>query len=65
VSGDLVTQRVEYELTLYALRTPEAAQLGRALRDYHLSAIERIVHRALEHTGQVSRIPVQYVRWAR
>ncbi|MGJ5898156.1 TetR/AcrR family transcriptional regulator [Streptomyces niveiscabiei] len=57
VSGDLVTQRVEYELTLYALRTPEAAQLGRPLRDYHLSAIERIVHRALEHTGQVSRIP--------
>jgi AcrR family transcriptional regulator len=57
VCGDLVTQRVEYELTLYALRTPEAAHLGRALRDYNLTAIEQIIRRTLEHTGQTSRIP--------
>lgn len=57
VCGDLVTQRVEYELTLYALRTPEAAHLGRALRDYHLTAIEQIIRRTLERTGQMSHIP--------
>lgn len=57
VCGDLVTQRVEYELTLYALRTPEAAHLGRALRDYHLTAVEQIIRRTLEHTGQMSHIP--------
>jgi len=57
VCGDLVTQRVEYELTLYALRTPEAAHLGRALRDYNVTAVEQIIRRTLEHTGQKSHIP--------
>ncbi|GAQ58405.1 TetR/AcrR family transcriptional regulator [Streptomyces acidiscabies] len=59
VCGDLVSQRVEYELTLYALRTPEAAHLGRTLREYNLTAIERIVRQGLEYTGQVSRIPAR------
>jgi AcrR family transcriptional regulator len=57
VCGDLVTQRVEYELTLYEMRTTEAAHLGRALRDYHLTAVEQIIRRTLEHTGQTSHIP--------
>jgi AcrR family transcriptional regulator len=57
VRGDLVTQRVQYEFTLYALRTPEAAHLGRALRGYHLSAIEEIIHQTLKHAGRTTRCP--------
>ncbi|MEU5264678.1 TetR/AcrR family transcriptional regulator [Amycolatopsis sp. NPDC021455] len=51
LDGDLVTQRLQFELILYALRTPEATHLGRTLRDYHLTATEEIIRRTLDHTG--------------
>ena len=55
--GDLVTQRLQYELTLYALRTPEATHLGRTLRDYHLTATEEIIRQTLDHTGHPTDRP--------
>lgn len=53
VRGDLVIQRVQFELTFYALRTPDAAHLGRALHEYHLAAIADIIRRTVDFTGQV------------
>ncbi|MFJ4652413.1 TetR/AcrR family transcriptional regulator [Nocardia sp. NPDC088792] len=58
-SADPALARVEHELTLYALRTPEAAHLGRDLNNYHLDATEQIVDRTMEHTGHESPRPAR------
>lgn len=50
--GDLDSQRVQYELTLHALRTPQADNVGRALYDYYLDATEGLIREVCERTGE-------------
>lgn len=49
---DLGAQRVQYELTLHALRTPQAGNVGRALYDYYLDATEGLFREVCERTGE-------------
>ncbi|MFB7719296.1 TetR/AcrR family transcriptional regulator [Nocardia sp. NPDC056100] len=59
IRSDPGTQRVQYELTLYAMRTPQAAHLGRALYEYYLEATETLIRDACERAGETPRTPVR------
>ena len=49
---DLGTQRVQYELTLHALRSPQAGNVGHVLYDYYLDATESLIREVCERTGE-------------
>jgi AcrR family transcriptional regulator len=59
IQDDLGSQRVQYELTLHALRTPQAADMGRALYDYYLDAAETLIRDTCERTGETIHAPVR------
>nr|WP_042184343.1 TetR/AcrR family transcriptional regulator [Kibdelosporangium sp. MJ126-NF4]CEL16235.1 Transcriptional regulator, TetR family [Kibdelosporangium sp. MJ126-NF4]CTQ94160.1 Transcriptional regulator, TetR family [Kibdelosporangium sp. MJ126-NF4] len=51
--------RAQYELSLYAMRTPAAAHLGRALYDFYLARTEEFLAIASEKSGETIACPVR------
>ncbi len=56
---DLGSQRVQYELTLHALRAPQASNVGRALYEYYLDATEGLIRDVCERTGETVHASVR------
>ncbi|NKE58987.1 TetR/AcrR family transcriptional regulator [Lentzea sp. PSKA42] len=56
---DLGSQRVQYELTLHALRAPQAGNVGRALYEYYLDATEGLIRDVCERTGETVHASVR------
>lgn len=56
---DLASQRVQYELTLHALRAPQTDNAGRALYGYYLDATEGLIREVCERTGETVHASVR------